>query len=99
MLKDKFKKKNNERKKIRVNSSNMRDRAKSTPPLIFLKIKIKKKTTVTYCLLALNPNLYHKVSELNKRKGKRRGAEFHHLHAWTCFLTCEIMIIKKIYNK
>jgi len=96
MLKDEFKKKNNERKKTRVNSSNMRDTAKSTPPLIFFKIKIKKKkTTVTYCLLALNPNLYHKVSELNKRKGERRGAEFHHLHAWTCFLTCEIMIIKK----
>jgi hypothetical protein len=45
MLKDEFKKKNNERKKIRVNSlsSNMRDTAKSTPPLIFFKIKIKNK--------------------------------------------------------
>jgi hypothetical protein len=31
------------REKKLVNSSNMRDTAKSTPPLIFFKIKIKKK--------------------------------------------------------
>jgi hypothetical protein len=50
MLKDEFKKKNNERKKTRVNSSNMRDTAKSTPPLIFFKIKIKKKKNNCYVL-------------------------------------------------